>query len=88
MNSNISTYMTGSSLVAMGMSWWEALISISIGFILVTILIVLNSLPGAYYHIGFPVVNRSVWGMWGSQFVIWNRVFLSISKCRKYHKSR
>jgi NCS1 family nucleobase:cation symporter-1 len=27
--------------------------------------------------VGFPVFNRAVWGMWGSQFVIWNRIFLS-----------
>ncbi|RKU46126.1 hypothetical protein DL546_006888 [Coniochaeta pulveracea] len=40
--------------------------------------VILNSLPGAYYNIGFPVVNRMVWGMWGSQFVIWNRIFLSL----------
>ena len=30
--------------------------------------------------VGFPVVNRVVWGMWGSQFVIWNRIFLSLGK--------
>lgn len=30
--------------------------------------------------VGFPVVNRYVWGMYGSQFVIWNRIFLSISE--------
>ena len=35
-------------------------------------------MPGASYHIGFPVVNRLVWGMWGSQFVIWNRILLSL----------
>ncbi|KAI5290969.1 hypothetical protein KEM54_006838, partial [Ascosphaera aggregata] len=79
--SNISTYMAGSSLVAMGMSWWEAFVVTVVGFILVTVLIVLNSLPGAQYHIGFPIVNRGVWGMWGSQFVVWNRIFLSIIWC-------
>lgn len=30
--------------------------------------------------VGFPVVNRYVWGMYGSQFVIWNRILLSIGK--------
>ncbi|KAI5306750.1 hypothetical protein KEM56_007306 [Ascosphaera pollenicola] len=66
-NSNISTYMTGSSLVAMGMSWWEAFIAICVGNLIVTVLVILNSLPGAYYHIGFPVVNRSVWVWYGFQ---------------------
>lgn len=30
--------------------------------------------------VGFPVVNRYVWGMYGSQFVIWNRILLSIGE--------
>ncbi|OJJ65859.1 hypothetical protein ASPBRDRAFT_201460 [Aspergillus brasiliensis CBS 101740] len=77
-NSNISTYMTGSSLIALGLSWWQAIVAIVVGNILAAIFIVLNSLPGAYYHLGFPVVNRYVWGMYGSQFVIWNRIFLSL----------
>ncbi|EER25466.1 NCS1 nucleoside transporter family protein [Coccidioides posadasii C735 delta SOWgp] len=77
-NSNISTYMTGSSLIALGLSWWQAIIAIVIGNLLATAFVVLNSLPGAYYNIGFPVVNRYVWGLYGSQFVIWNRILLSI----------
>lgn len=28
--------------------------------------------------VGFPVYSRAVWGMWGSQFAIWNRIFLSV----------
>ncbi|KAJ5298328.1 uncharacterized protein N7443_006448 [Penicillium atrosanguineum] len=77
-NSNISSYMTGSSLIALGLTWWQAIIAIVVGQIIATILVVLNSLPGAYYYLGFPVVNRYVWGMYGSQFVIWNRILLSI----------
>ncbi|KAI5456583.1 permease for cytosine/purines, uracil, thiamine, allantoin-domain-containing protein [Mariannaea sp. PMI_226] len=34
-------------------------------------------MAGAYYHIGFPIFSRAVWGIWGSQFTIWNRIFLS-----------
>jgi NCS1 family nucleobase:cation symporter-1 len=49
-NSNISSYMTGSSLIALGLTWWQAIIAIIVGNILSTILVVLNSLPGAYYH--------------------------------------
>lgn len=77
-NSNISSYMTGSSLIALGLTWWQAIISLVVGQLIATALVVLNSLPGAYYHLGFPVVNRYVWGMYGSAFVIWNRILLSI----------
>ncbi|PQE11482.1 Allantoin permease protein [Rutstroemia sp. NJR-2017a BBW] len=77
-NSNISTYLTGSSLIALGLTWWQAIISIVVGNILAAIFVVLNSVPGASYHLGFPVVNRYVWGMYGSQFVILNRILLSL----------
>lgn len=33
------------------------------------------------FLVGFPVVNRYVWGMYGSQFVIWNRILLSLGEC-------
>lgn len=49
-SSNISGYMTGSSLIALGLSWWQAIVAIVVGNILATIFIVLNSLPGAFYH--------------------------------------
>ncbi|KAF8851032.1 NCS1 nucleoside transporter family protein [Acephala macrosclerotiorum] len=63
-NSNISTYLTRSSLIALGLTWWQAIVSIVVGNILATIFVILNSIPGAYYHIGSPVVNRYVWGMY------------------------
>ncbi|KAI1627487.1 allantoin permease [Exophiala viscosa] len=77
-NTNISTYMTGSSLIALGLTWWQAIIAIIVGAILSTVFIVLNSMPGAYYHLGFPIANRYVWGMYGSSFVIYNRILLSL----------
>ncbi|KAF9891407.1 hypothetical protein FE257_004263 [Aspergillus nanangensis] len=77
-NSNISSYMSGSSLIAMGLTWKQALVSIIVGNAVATVLVVLNSLPGAFYHTGFPLVNRYVWGLWGSFFVLWNRILLSL----------
>jgi NCS1 family nucleobase:cation symporter-1 len=77
-NTNISTYQVGSSLIALGLKWWQAIIAIIVGNILATVFVVLNSMPGAYYNLGFPVVNRYVWGMYGSAFVIYNRILLSL----------
>ncbi|KAJ6088641.1 Allantoin permease [Penicillium sp. IBT 16267x] len=70
-NSNISTYMTGSSLIALGLTWWQAIIAIVAGQLLATLFVILNSIPGAYYYLGFPVVNRYVWGMHGNGFQAW-----------------
>ena len=77
-DSNISSYLTGSSLIAIGLSWWQAIIVIVIGNICSCTFVVLNSVPGAYYHLGFPVVNRYIWGLYGSSFVIYNRILLSL----------
>lgn len=78
LTSTVSTYLTGSSLIALGLVWWQAIIVIVIAATLATVFVVLNSLPGAFYHLGFPIANRYVWGMYGSHFVIYNRILLSL----------
>ncbi|KAL7811658.1 permease for cytosine/purines, uracil, thiamine, allantoin domain-containing protein [Trichoderma gracile] len=75
-NCNIATFLTGSALIPLGLNWWQAILAIVVGNVIATAAIVVSSLAGAYYHIGFPVYSRAVWGMWGSQFAVWNRIFL------------
>ncbi|KAH8714592.1 NCS1 nucleoside transporter family protein [Ilyonectria robusta] len=77
-NCNIATFLTGSALIPLGLTWWQAIICIIVGNLLATGAILLASMAGAYYHIGFPVFSRAVWGLWGAQFVVWNRIFLSL----------
>jgi nucleobase:cation symporter-1, NCS1 family len=77
-NTNISSYLVGSSLIALGLVWWQAIIAIVCGAIISMIFIVLNSTPGAFYNIGFPIANRYTWGMYGMQFVVLNRILLSL----------
>ncbi|KAH0489557.1 hypothetical protein TgHK011_009980 [Trichoderma gracile] len=77
-NCNIATFLTGSALIPLGLNWWQAILAIVVGNVIATAAIVVSSLAGAYYHIGFPVYSRAVWGMWGSQFAVWNRIFLSL----------
>lgn len=76
-NCNIATYLTGSALIPLGLTWWQAIIAIVLGNFIATAALIISSLAGAYYHIGFPVFSRAVWGIWGSQFVVWNRIFLA-----------
>jgi nucleobase:cation symporter-1, NCS1 family len=63
---NIPTYMTASALVADGMTWWQALITVLLGNIIVLVPIMLNSHPGTKYGIPFPVLIRSSYGIRGS----------------------
>jgi len=62
----IPTYMLASGLMAAGMNWWQALITILLGNTIVLVPILLNSHPGTKYGIPFPVFARASYGTIGS----------------------
>ena len=62
----IPTYMLASGLMASGMNWWQALVTILLGNTIVLIPILLNSHPGTKYGIPFPVFARVAYGTIGS----------------------
>lgn len=62
----IPTYMLASGLMASGMNWWQALVTILLGNTIVLIPILLNSHPGTKYGIPFPVFARAAYGTVGS----------------------
>ncbi|KAL7936487.1 permease for cytosine/purines, uracil, thiamine, allantoin domain-containing protein [Trichoderma chlorosporum] len=65
-NCDIATFLTGSALIPLGLNWWQAIIGRTL------------SLVERLFPVGFSVYSRAVWGMWGSQFAIWNRIFLCL----------
>ncbi len=62
----IPTYMLSSGLIAIGMNWWQAILTIMLGNVIVLIPILLNSHPGTKYGIPFPVFARAAYGTFGS----------------------
>src|SRR5881409_3825329 len=62
----IPTYMLASGLMATGMNWWQALVTILLGNTIVLVPILLNSHPGTKYGIPFPVFARAAYGTIGS----------------------
>src|SRR5881296_3601380 len=62
----IPTYMLASGLMASGMSWSQALVTILLGNTIVLAPILLNSHPGTKYGITFPVFARAAYGTFGS----------------------
>ncbi len=62
----IPTYMMASGLISAGMNWWQALITILLGNVIVLAPILLNSHPGTKYGIPFPVFARAAYGTVGS----------------------
>ncbi|KZS90713.1 putative uracil permease [Sistotremastrum niveocremeum HHB9708] len=70
---NINTWMIVSSMIQIGLSWWQAWICVWLGYGVVAPFIVLNARPGAMHHITFPVVARQSFGLWGSLWCTFNR---------------
>jgi NCS1 family nucleobase:cation symporter-1 len=62
----IPTYMLAGGLVAVGMNWWQALLTITLGNLIVLVPILLNAHPGTKYGIPFPVLARSSFGTHGA----------------------
>ncbi|KAJ7269879.1 permease for cytosine/purines, uracil, thiamine, allantoin-domain-containing protein [Mycena rebaudengoi] len=70
---NVNTWMIVSSMVQLGLSWWQAWICVWIGYSFVSPFIVMNARPGAIFHVTFPVVARTSFGLYGSLWCTFNR---------------
>src|SRR6266487_6521395 len=62
----IPTYMLASSLIGGGMNWWQAIVTIFLGNLIVLIPMVLNAHAGTHYGIPFPVYCRAAFGTKGA----------------------
>src|SRR5215211_1707902 len=62
----IPTYMLASSLIGGGMNWWQAILTIFLGNVVVLIPMILNGRAGAKYGIPFPVLARASFGVRGA----------------------
>lgn len=62
----IPTYMLASGLIAAGMNWWQALLTITLGNVIVLVPMVLNAHAGTKFGIPFPVLARASFGTLGS----------------------
>jgi NCS1 family nucleobase:cation symporter-1 len=62
----IPTYMLASGLIAGGMSWKQAILTILLGNLIVLIPMLLNAHAGAKYGIPFPVFVRASFGVRGA----------------------
>ncbi|WP_207956024.1 NCS1 family nucleobase:cation symporter-1 [Rubrobacter marinus] len=64
----ITTYTIASGLMAAGMNWWQALLTISLGNVIVLIPMLLNAHAGTRYGVPFPVFVRASFGVRGANF--------------------
>ncbi len=64
----ITTYALAAGLIAAGMNWWQALLTISLGNVIVLIPMLLNAHAGTKYGVPFPVFVRASFGVRGANF--------------------
>src|SRR5918993_2116162 len=62
----IPTYTMASSLISKGMNWWQAILTIFLGNLIVLVPMLLNGHAGAKYGIPFPVFARASFGVKGA----------------------
>jgi NCS1 family nucleobase:cation symporter-1 len=62
----IPTYMLAASLVDRGMSWWQAVLTVLLGNLIVCVPLVLVAHAGTRFGIPFPVLARASFGTLGS----------------------
>jgi len=77
MSACIPTYMLASSLIGGGMNWWQAIVTIFLGNLIVLIPMVLNAHAGTHYGIPFPVYCRASFGTVGANIPALLRAFVA-----------
>ncbi|KAL3471359.1 permease for cytosine/purines, uracil, thiamine, allantoin-domain-containing protein [Aspergillus californicus] len=75
---SMDNWTLGSTMVGIGLNWWQSILVIFAGQSINSIFMALMSRPGAVYHVSFPLVARSVFGMTGSYFAVLSRSVLAI----------
>jgi len=73
----ITTYTLASGLMASGMKWWQALLTITLGNLIVLIPMVLNAHAGVRYGIPFPVFVRASFGIRGANIAAMARAIVA-----------
>src|SRR5919107_1053358 len=73
----IPTYMLASSLIGGGMNWWQAILTIFLGNLIVVIPMILNAHAGTRYGIPFPVFCRASFGTRGANVPALMRAFVA-----------
>ena len=73
----VPTYMLASSLIGEGMNWWQAILTIFLGNLIVLLPMTLNAHAGTRYGIPFPVYCRAAFGVLGANIPALLRAFVA-----------
>ena len=75
---NVSTWSVGAAFITLGATIRDALLVVFFANLLSAFIIILNGRAAARYHVGYPVLSRSSFGIFGEYFVVVLRSILGI----------
>lgn len=75
---NVSTWSVGASFITLGATVRDAILVVFFANLLSAVIIVLNGRAAARYHVGYPVLSRVSFGIYGEYFVVVLRSILGI----------
>ncbi|KAK5118455.1 hypothetical protein LTR62_002969 [Meristemomyces frigidus] len=73
----LSSWTIGSSLIGIGLTPGQAMGAVVVGMAISSVNAYLNGTPGAKHHLGYGMLGRAAFGLWGSYFVVMLNVFQS-----------
>ena len=68
----------GSTMIGIGLNWWQSILIVFFSQFISSIVMAINSREGETYHIGYPIVSRSVFGVYGAYYVVAARATLAV----------
>ncbi|GLC56096.1 hypothetical protein PLESTB_001063900 [Pleodorina starrii] len=74
---SITTYYLAASLVDLGMSWWQGILTVFFGNLITLVPMVLNAHPGTKYGVPFPVLARASFGILGANLPSLSRAIVA-----------
>ncbi len=77
MSACIPTYMLASGLISEGMNWYQAVLTVFFGNLIVLVPMILNAHAGTKYGIPFPVYCRASFGVRGANIPALLRAFVA-----------
>ncbi|KAK3690534.1 allantoin permease [Podospora appendiculata] len=75
---NAQSWMAPASIIAIGLTWREAVVCIIFGSLVCTVPLVLNGVIGAKLHIPYPVAARASFGWYFSRFAVVTRAITAL----------
>ncbi|VVT56720.1 uncharacterized protein SAPINGB_P005232 [Magnusiomyces paraingens] len=73
---SISTWQACAALLETGLNIWQAMIACIVAKFLILLIAISHGYPGATWHIGYTVLSRATFGLWGSYLALFQRIVL------------